>query len=363
MNIVWNKKTIIGLSIGLIFVFSIFFFLSNLILYTLVAFVVSMIGRPLVQWMHKKLKCPFPIASIVSMVVIIGFIGVVLWFVLPMFIRQGQRLINIDYAQFTSDTYLGFGQLTLWLESKGVYIPETELKTYVMEWLQQFIAKINVQSVISNTVGIVSSFGVGLSCVLFITFFFLKDEKLFKKMLFLFIPDNYTSKVENILKSSELLLTRYFRGLTIEVLCMMTFLSLGLFAFGIDNALLYGCLGGVLNIIPYLGPVIGAVIASIFALINHLDVGFSMDQVWIIVKVVGVFAGSNLIDNFILQPFIYSNSIKAHPLEVFFVIIIAGTLTGPGGMILAVPIYTVLRIIAKEFFRDTKIVKELTKGF
>lgn len=362
MTIQFNKKTIIGLIVGLAVLGFVFYYLSDLVIYIVVAFIISMIGRPLVQWLHGRFKLPFALGSLIALTVILAFVVFVGWLVFPMFIQQGQALVTMDYTQLTSDTYTGFYQLEAWLMGKGITVPESDLKAYIVGGIQQLVQMVSVKDLITNTAGILTSIGMGLFCVVFIAFFFLKDEQLFKNMLFLFIPDRYTDRAENVLHSSEKLLTRYFVGLSIEVICMMIFLSLGLWVFGIDHAVLYGCMGGLLNVIPYLGPVIGAVLAAVFAVINHLEVGFTMDLVWIILKVVIVFAGANLIDNFVLQPLIYSNSVKSHPLEIFFVIIIAGTLTGPGGMIIAIPLYTVLRVIAKEFFKGNKLVDGLTKG-
>lgn len=362
MTMQFNKKTIIGLIVGLAVLGFVFYYLSDVVIYIVVAFIISMIGRPLVQWLHRRFKCPFALGSLIALLVILAFVVCVGWLVFPMLIQQGQSLVMMDYTQLTSDTYTGFYQLEAWLLGKGINIPETDLKQYVVSGIQQLVQMVSVKDLITNTAGVLTSVGMGLFCVVFIAFFFLKDERLFKNMLFLFIPDRYVNRAENVLQSSEQLLTRYFVGLSIEVVCMMIFLSLGLWAFGIDHAVLYGCMGGVLDVIPYLGPVIGAVLAAVFAVINHLEVGFTMDLVWIILKVVAVFAGANLIDNFVLQPLIYSNSVKSHPLEIFFVIIIAGTLTGPGGMIIAIPLYTVLRVIAKEFFKGNKLVDGLTKG-
>lgn len=361
MTMQFNKKTVIGLIVALAVLGFVFYYLSDLVIYIIVAFVISMLGRPLVQWLNHRFRLPFALGSVIALAVILTFVVGVGWLVLPMFIQQGQSLVQMDYGQLTSDTYTGFHQFTAWLAEKGIRLSDADIEAYVVTGVQQLIQRISLKDLITNTAGFLTSFGVGLFCVVFIAFFFLKDEKLFKNMLFLFIPDRYTDRAENVLQSSEKLLTRYFVGLSVEVVCMMLFLSLGLWALGIDHAVLYGCIGGVLNIIPYLGPVIGAVLATVFAVINHLEVGFTMDLVWIIVKVVSVFVGANLIDNFVLQPLIYANSVKSHPLEIFFVIIIAGTLTGPGGMIMAIPLYTVLRVIAKEFFKGNKLVDGLTR--
>ena len=75
-----------------------------------------------------------------------------------------------------------------------------------------------------------------------------------------------------------------------------------------------------------------------------------------------VFAITQLIDNIVLQPLIYGNSVHAHPLEIFLVILLAGSMAGIPGMILAIPGYTVLRVILREFFNKYKLVETLTKN-
>jgi len=93
-----------------------------------------------------------------------------------------------------------------------------------------------------------------------------------------------------------------------------------------------------------------------------LSFGLYQEIISTVLIVIGVFAGANLIDNLVLQPLIYSNSVKAHPVEIYLVILIAGSLAGITGMVLAIPFYTVLRIIAKEFFSQFKIVQRLTRN-
>jgi len=78
-------------------------------------------------------------------------------------------------------------------------------------------------------------------------------------------------------------------------------------------------------------------------------------------KLLGVFVAVQLIDNNILVPFIYAKSVKSHPLEIFLVIIMGGSLAGFVGMLLAVPVYTVLRVIAREFFQQFRVVQKITE--
>jgi len=148
----------------------------------------------------------------------------------------------------------------------------------------------------------------------------------------------------------------------LEVLGVMSIIAVGLWIFGVENALLIGFFGGIMNIIPYLGPVIGSVIGITLGVTATLASGAYSEMLPVLIKLAGIFLVANFIDNNILAPLIYSRSVKSHPLEIFFVIIIGGSLAGLLGMLLAIPVYTVLRVIAKEFFQQFRIVKKLTKS-
>lgn len=356
-----NKKRILGIILGILLLVAVFYWLSDLVIYVLVAFLISMIGRPLVKLLHDRVKIPASLSSIIVLILILGILSFTVWLVFPLLVKQAQQIANLDYNTLSSQISVSGNEFISWLNRKGVAITEEDFSGYFSHCLNEIWQHINIQNILSSLASKISSLAIGLFSVIFLSFFFLRDERMFKKMLFLFIPDRLVERTEKVMRSVEHLLSRYFVGLSLEVICMMSLLSFGLWLCGIENALLYGCLGGLFNIIPYLGPVIGASLTCLFAIVNNLHLGLSIDLLWILVKVVGVFSASNLIDNFVLQVTIYSNSVKAHPLEIFFVILIAGTLSGIWGMILAIPFYTVLRIFAKEFFKDTKLVRELTK--
>jgi predicted PurR-regulated permease PerM len=175
----------------------------------------------------------------------------------------------------------------------------------------------------------------------------------------LLVPLKYNESASRILHEVKRLLTRYFLGLCMEVASMVTLISLGLTVFGVENALLIGFIGGLMNIIPYLGPLIGATIGIVIGIIGSLSMGAYTAILPLSLTIAGVFAGANVVDNMLLQPVIYSTSVKAHPIEIFLVIIIAGSLFGITGMILAVPAYTVIRVILREFFSEMRLIKKL----
>lgn len=339
-----------------------FYFLSNLIIYILVAFIFSIIGRPIVKFLHERFKLPLTISSILSLLAMLSVLFFIFYFTGPLLASQVQNIGKIDYTSLSANVSTKLSDVNNILGDKGVEVDQERIESYLYMQGENILSKLNVNSLFSSIFGFLSDSFIALFSILFICFFFLKDQKLFRSIIFLFIPESYRQKAENILNSTQKLLTRYFIGLVCEVLSMMIMLSLGLYLLGVENALLFGCIGGLLNVIPYLGPVLGASIASLLLTITTLGSGIGADLLWTIVKVIAVFGGANLIDNFLLQPIIYSNSVKAHPLEIFFVILIFGTLFGVVGMIIAIPIYTLLRIVAKELFSSTEFVRKLTKN-
>ena len=184
---------------------------------------------------------------------------------------------------------------------------------------------------------------------------------MFEQGLLVITPEKHHIATRKVIAESKNLLMRYFIGVFLEVLSVMSLIALGLWIFGIKNALLIGFFGGIMNIIPYLGPIIGSSIGIFLGITGTLAFGSFNELLPVIFKLTGVFVIVNFIDNNILVPMIYSKSVKSHPLEIFMVIIMGGGLAGLPGMLLAVPVYTLLRVIAKEFFQQFRVVKKLTE--
>ena len=194
----------------------------------------------------------------------------------------------------------------------------------------------------------------------FITFFFLRDDGLFYAMVTALFPDRYQQNVTHALNSVTVLLSRYFRGILAESFLLMLAVSLVMMAFGMraQDAFFIGLIMGVMNVVPYAGPTIGGAVSVCMGIITPIE-GMSIGHTMLVI------AGSLLIlkglDDFVLQPTLYSERVKAQPLEIFLVILIAGSLAGVIGMLLAIPLYTVLRVFAKEFFSQISLVRKLTE--
>jgi len=221
----------------------------------------------------------------------------------------------------------------------------------------------SIPSLLNSVMSVVGSFSVGLFSVLFITFFFLKDSTLLGNIFKVITPDDKEDRILKSLKKINELLSRYFIGLIIQISILFAIYSITLLIFDIKSAVVIAFLCALLNLIPYLGPLIGGVLMLLLTMTSSLEYDFQTHILPVTLYVLMGYIIAQLIDNFFSQPYIFSKSVKSHPLEIFLIIIIGGLLFGITGMIFAVPSYTVLKVILKEFLSENEIVKSLTKGF
>ncbi len=336
-----------------------------MIAWVLVAAVISFLGQPLVRFfdrLHiKKWTIPHALSTLLALLVIVLIFLSFLAIFVPMILEQAQTISRIDVNLLAQNLH----DPLHWLEDKmqglGVIPDGQTIQDFIVEKAKSVVNLGSVGSMIGGFFSAAGSIFVGLFSILFIAFFFLKDEGLFESSLLLLIPEKHHSATRKVIVESKNLLMRYFSGVLLEVLGVMSIITIFLWIFGVKNALLIGFFGGIMNIIPYLGPVIGTSIGIILGMTSTLASGSYPDLIPEFLKLLGVFVGANFIDNNFLVPMIYSSSVKAHPLEIFFIIIMGGSLAGILGMLLAVPVYTVMRVIAKEFFQQYRIVKKLTE--
>jgi predicted PurR-regulated permease PerM len=336
-----------------------------IIAWMLIAAVLSFIGQPLVRIFDKihikKLRLPHPVSALLSLIVIVlVLLGLVAVFV-PLIVNQAETISRIDVGRLAQNLE---GPLQ-WLDDKlhglGAIPQEQTIQDFLITNAKSVVNLGSVGSMIGNFISVAGNIFIGLFSILFIAFFFLKDENMFEDILLLFIPVKHHSATRKVVEESKNLLIRYYIGVLLEVLGVMSLITIGLWIFGVKNALLIGFFGGIMNIIPYLGPIIGSLIGIVLGITSTLATGSYNELLPVTIKLASVFMVVNFIDNNILVPVIYSKSVKSHPLEIFLVIIIGGGIAGLVGMLLAVPVYTLLRVIAKEFFQQFRVVKKLTE--
>ena len=341
-------------------------YFKSVLVYIIVAFVVSLIGQPVMRLLRKirirGKSAPDGLLAILTIVLILGTLILVVTQVIP--VVTG---IVRDAAVLNSVTADGnpLDRVNDWIIGLFPGLgPDFNIITILMDKLREVTNVSNVTSVISSVTSFVTSLVVGLFSVVFISFFFVRDETLFRKIVSALVPDRMEGKLAKSLGDIEGLLSRYFVGLLVEMtgVALLDFLGLWLIArLGFSNALGIAFIAGILNIIPYVGPLVGEVVGVVLAVILKYGTGVGLDvNIWVFALIVlAIMLTTQFVDNFVYQPLIYSTSIKASPLEIFIVILLAGHIGGVVGMLVAIPAYTVLRVIASRFFPDLKLVKRL----
>ena len=341
-------------------------FFKNVLVYVIVAFVVSLLGQPVMRMLRKVTikgkAAPDWLLAIVTIVFILGILILVVTQAIPVVTR-----IVRDAAVLNNATAAGnpMDRVNDWIVGLFPGLgPDFNVITILMDKLKEVTNVSNVTAVISSVTSFVTSLAVGLFSIVFIAFFFVRDETLFRKIVCALVPDRMEGKIAKSLADIEGLLSRYFVGLLIEMtgVALLDFLGLLLIArLGFSNALGIAFIAGILNIIPYVGPLIGEVVGVILAVILKYGAGVGLPvPLWVFALIVlAIMLTTQFVDNFVYQPLIYSTSIKASPLEIFIVILLAGHIGGVVGMLVAIPAYTVVRVIASRFFPDHKLVKRL----
>ena len=342
-------------------------YFRSVLIYIIAAFVVSLIGRPIMMALKRlRIKghsAPDWLLTILTIIIIFAILGLIVTQAFPVVIGI------IRDASLLSDSGAGEGlaleQLNQWLiglfPALGEDFNGVEL---LMGQLKQVLNLSSVSSVIGSVASVVTSLAVGIFSIIFISFFFIKDSTLFSRIVGALVPDRIEASVGKAIGEIEILLSRYFVGLIIEIVgvALVDFLGLWLIArLGFSYAIGIAFIAGMLNVIPYVGPFAGQVIGVVLGLIIKYGTGAGLDvNIWIFALIIfGVMMAAQLIDNFVYQPLIYSTSIKASPLEIFIVLLAAGHIGGAFGMFVAIPAYTVLRVVASRFFHEFKPIRRL----
>jgi len=341
---------------------AILWYFSTIVIYIVVSLFLSLLGRP-IQHTLKKVRIRnkalnSSLIATITLVLLFLVIGGFIYLTAPVLIGQ---LVNISSsAGVRAGDILQF-PLKDFQDAINENIPGAKIsfKDIIREELEPIFSidllKNTVSYIAKTTVDIL----VGIFCISFITFFFLQDERMFSRWIMSLIPDEYEANMEHVMDSIYILQIRYMVGITIESIIKFLLLWLSFWLFGLywDTALVASVLCALLNVIPYVGPIIGGAIAMLLGLVAAPE-GLSIYQLEVSMLI--ALLVFQIIDNILLQPYIYASSVKAHPLEIFIVILMAGYIGGIVGMLVAIPTYTIVRVLAKEFLSRFKVVRELT---
>ena len=343
-------------------------YFSNVLAYVLVAAVLSLIGRPLVGLLGRiklgRFRLPDGLRALIVLVLIwFVFFGFFRLFV-PLIANEANELSQIDSQLLLQKLEGPIDKLEEWYYDFNTgqdNVPS--LENLINEKIKSVLDISVITNIFSSILGLLGNAFIAIFSISFIAFFFLKEKSIITDFIVLLFPQKQEQAIRNAMTSTRHLLMRYFAALLAQATGILVMATTGMLIVGIDFslALTIGLIMAVINIIPYLGPYLGGAIGIILGVANNLDLNFSAELLPMVLSMLTVVVVVQMVDNFVSQPLIFGKSVKAHPLEIFLVIIIAGTLAGIPGMILGIPIYTVIRVFAKEFLSQVRVVKKLTR--
>jgi predicted PurR-regulated permease PerM len=344
---------LLGVGLGLWLLFE----LKTLLVYIIISLVIALVTSPIIRFLKRKLKFSNFWATLTTIGLLLFLaVSLILMFV-PLFTSQSQNLSLLNTRAIQQNFYYIWGQMENFAIENN--IPFKDFLTsydYQSQLDFQFIP-----SFINSILSALGSFSIGFISVVFISFFILKESDLFMRTFKNVLPENRETQILNSFDKITNLLSRYFAGLVLQLLVVFILYYIVLLIFKVENSFVIAFLCALLNIIPYLGPIIGMLLAGLLTMISRIGLDFQTEILPVSIYVMIGFLLVQMVDNYVNQPLIFSKSVKSHPLEIFLVILAAGFLSGIVGMIIAVPFYTIVKVIAKEFFPDNKVVKVLAR--
>jgi predicted PurR-regulated permease PerM len=358
----WLKNTIVVA--GIILLIFMAWYFRAILAYIAISAVLSLMGRPVTDFLAKlglrNYKIPRALATATTLFLIYGIIYLFFRIFVPVIVSQAKELSAINYDQWLAQFEKPLQTLQQWLQEFKIDNGNNSVKSIILEKLNPLAGMSFLSDFFTILTGFLGNLFVAVFSITFITFFFLKDENLFSNALLALVPSKSEKAFSRAMKSIKELLVRYFVGLAGEVTCIIILVTSGMLIIGLkfQHAMIIGLFAGIVNVIPYVGPLIGIVFGLMLGMATHINGSSSLLSLAFLM--LGVFAVVHLIDNLVFQPWIYSSSVHAHPLEIFLVILMAGSLYGVPGMVVAIPSYTVLRVFAREFLYNFKLVKKLT---
>ena len=360
-----NLGRYIIIIVTLVIAGSIVWYLRDIVGYLLISWVLSLLGQPFFKLYKKirigKYRVGNNLAAGMTILSFLIIISIVIALFVPMILKQARTIADVDYPAVWQSLEEPITQLNERMIKAGLLDPDknSPLKNLQIEITDQ--AGVMISNIFGSVLSITFSLIIGLFSVVFMTFFLLREKGLIQNFLAALVPNEMEDKLFIALSEIQNLLTRYFIGILGQITIITVIVTLGLTVLGIENALLIAFFAALINVIPYLGPMIGAAFGVFIAITSNIELDFYTEMLPMIGKIMVVFAFMQLTDNFVLQPIIFSTSVKAHPLEIFIIILIGAHIYGIIGMVLAIPGYTVIRVVAQTFLIRFKIVQRMTK--
>ncbi len=328
--------------VALFFIFIIgwlFYKLSNIITIIIISTLLAYILDPIASTLEAK-GLGRTITTIIIFVLFFTAIFLLGWKVFPTIFNDLLSLQN-NLNPNTTENFLS--QVENFLQQHISFINIKELN--LQNEINDFVSTLSKQLIAfaADLVSVIST----VIIIPFVTFFLLKEGRDMKKLLISYLPNRYFEMSLNILHKMDQQLGSYLRGQFIEAFVVGSLAILALWILGIKYFILIGVFAGLANLIPYVGPVAGAIPAILVAVANGSDSS-------LIIYIIIAFAIIQMIDNVVMQPLVLSKSVNLHPLIIVLAVLIGGKFFGVLGMFLAVPIAGILKVTSSEIYNGIR---------
>lgn len=325
------------MTISLMVLFVFLFLIKSVLIPFVIGFILAYILEPFVEIL-ENIKIPKNIAIILTYFVFVGIIVLFIFYAVPNLIRDLNRLIELipEYAQYM--------QKTIW-EIQDNYsrisIPES-----IRQVIDDTIAKVEqitlgvIQGLVQSLIGLV---GQGFNFIIapIISYYFLKDFNKIGKYILKIMPVRYRDEFLLVAKEIDCVLRKFLKGSIIVAFLVGLMTTAGMYLVGMDFPALIGIMVGVTNIIPYFGAIISSVPVVLLALSKSK---------WLGIYVLGIMLLVQQIEGNIISPKILGSSVGLHPLMIIFVLLTSGYLWGFVGLLIAVPLAAILKVIFKHLY-------------
>ncbi|HYE33844.1 AI-2E family transporter [Methylocaldum sp.] len=280
-------------------------------------------------------------AVIVVFAVIIFAISLVLLLIIPMLEEQINRFIdNLPaYSRWFRATVIPWAQKHLGIRIKFVDL-EQLAGMLSAHWQQAGGVATTVLSSLSRSGAVVISWLMNLVLIPVVIFYLLRDWDVIVAQVNGLLPRRWAPDITMLAAESDEVLSAVFRGQFAVMAALGTIYSVGLWLVGLDLALLIGMFSGLISFIPYAGSISGVVAASIAALTQFGDL-------WSVVPVLAVFGVGQMLEGVWLTPWLVGNKIGLHPVAVIFAVLAGGQLFGFLGVLLALPVASVIMVLMR----------------
>jgi predicted PurR-regulated permease PerM len=314
---------------GLYFLGMIIIVGKDIITPIVMAFFLALMILPVYRFFRRR-KFPETLSIALALLLLLVIIGLIVWF----FSSQISQLIS-DFPQIKKNVQLHLNTLSAWIDKKWNFSTERQVQL-INEQNDKLLNYAGglLSGAASSVTGVIIFIGL-LPIYIFLLLFY---RNLLLRFVFLWFPRETHPKVEEVMRESEVIIKSYLIGLLIQITYITVLLGGILFFIGIKHAILIGAIFAVLNLIPYVGALIGNIIGVLLTL-------SSSQEIWPIFAVLGTIAFVQFLDNNILMPRIVGSKVKINALATIVGVIVAGSMAGVSGMFLSLPVIAVLKIV------------------